>query len=182
MLPELDVELSRREHRFCRFADDCNVYVKTKRAGQRVYESIVAFLKERLLLEVNEEKSAVDWATRRKFLGFSFHRKRELKIRLAKETQTRVKDRVRELTSRTRGVSLDHRLNALNAYLRRWVNYFALAETASVFEELEKWIHRRVRQCILKTWKRPKTRYRRLRALGVSQDGAAKIAGSRKGS
>jgi len=181
MLHELDVELARRGHRFCRFADDCNIYVKTKRAGERVFKTVTSFLEKRLKLRVNLSKSAVDRVTRRKFLGFSFHFKRGPVIRIAKETRLRFKQKVKELTRRIWSVSTEYRITKLNEYLRGWCGYFALAETPTVFEELERWTTRRVRQCILKTWKLPKTRRKRLRALGVNESEARKIASSRKG-
>ncbi|BAZ36848.1 RNA-directed DNA polymerase (plasmid) [Calothrix sp. NIES-4101] len=181
MLDELDKELEARGHRFCRYADDCNIYVKTARAGERVYEHTVRIIERRLLLKVNAEKSAVDRASRRKFLGFSFTSQREARVRLAPQTVKRFKGRVRKLTSRTWGVSMERRIESLNRYLHGWCAYFGKAETASIFKELQSWMHRRLRQCYLTQWKSGKTRYRNLVRLGLGSKFAAQLAASRKG-
>ena len=181
MLDDLDKELEKRGHRFVRYADDCNIYVKSKRAGERLMMSIRQFVEGKLKLKVNEEKSAVDRPWKRKFLGFSFTSQSEARIRIAPKTKQRFKDKVRELTSRRRSISLEFRIRQLNIYLRGWVGYFKLAETPSVFRELDQWIRRRLRMCVLKQWKNPKTKRRELIKLGIPIAAAKKIGGSRKG-
>jgi group II intron reverse transcriptase/maturase len=181
MLTDLDRELTKRGHSFVRYADDCNIYVQSKRAGQRVYESISRFIEEKLKLKVNEQKSAVDYPSRRKFLGFSFTPCWQVKLRIAPRTKLEFKERVRQLTSRSMGISMRERLEKLNAYITGWSGYFGIAETLSVFQELDEWIRRRLRMCLLKQWKRCKTRLRCLVALGIPQAWAGCVAFSRKG-
>jgi len=179
MLDDLDQFLEKRGHRFCRYADDCNVYVRSKRAGERVKEAMSRFLTSELSLRVNEAKSAVDRPGRRKFLGYSFYR--GSKLRIASKSIERLKARVRELTRRNWSISLKERLEILSRYLRGWVTYFSLTEAASVLRDLDKWIARRVRACIWKTWRRTRTRIRKLRSLGVREDRVWIIAMCRRG-
>jgi group II intron reverse transcriptase/maturase len=181
MLDDLDKELEKRGHRFARYADDCNIYVKTQRAGERVMASVREFVEERLKLKVNEKKSKVDRPWRLKFLGLTFTWEEKPRIRIAPKALERFKDRIRELTQRSRGISMKRRLGELNTYLRGWIGYFRLADTKSVIEELDGWIRRRLRMCVLKQWKRSKTRYRHLVTLGIDPEEARKLAGSRKG-
>src|SRR5256884_7725665 len=163
VLDELDRELERRKHRFVRYADDCNIYVASERAGKRVMQSVTGFLRRRLKLKVNEAKSAVARPQERKFLGFSFTGRREPKRRIAPKPLLRCKRRVRELTRRTRGISLEQMLKELASYLRGWKGYFGYCQTPSVLRRLEEWIRRRLRSVIWKQWKRSKVRYVRLR-------------------
>ena len=181
LLDDLDKELERRGHRFVRYGDDCNIYVKSKRAGERVMASVRRFLRERLRLRVNEAKSAVDRPWRRKFLGFSFYRNRGIRIRLAPQSIRRVKERLRELTRRNRSQSMKERIEHINAYLRGWVGYFALAEAPSIFREIEGWLMRRLRACLWTQWKRVRTRIRELRALNLPEWVVFQYANSRKG-
>jgi group II intron reverse transcriptase/maturase len=181
MLHELDEELMKREHRFVRYADDCNVYVKSKRAGIRVLESVKKFVEKRLKLKVNKGKSASDRPWKRKILGFSFTNAKAAEIRLAPKTRERFKNKIRELTRRTRSQSLAERIEKLNTYLKGWVGYFYAAQTRSVFEELDAWIRRRLRTCLLKQWKKPRTKRNNLIALGVPKERAWQIGWSRKG-
>jgi RNA-directed DNA polymerase len=181
MLNDLDHELTRRGHSFVRYADDCNIYVSSKRAGQRVYASITKFIQERLKLKVNAQKSAVASPYRRKFLGFSFTNCKQVKLRVAPKTQTRLKEKIRTLTSRSKGISIEDRMESLNAYLLGWSGYFGIAQANSVFQELDAWIRRRLRMCLLKQWKRCKTKRTRLVGLGITEEWAGCIAFSRKG-
>jgi RNA-directed DNA polymerase len=181
VLDELDRELERRGLRFVRYADDCNIYVRSQRAGERVMESITRFLTVRLKLKVNQQKSAVAQPWVRKFLGFSFTSAGIPKRRIAPKAVDRFKERVRELTSRTRGVSIKRMAEELSCYLRGWLGYFGKCETPSVLERLEQWMRRRLRSAIWKQWKRGKVRFAKLRQRGVSQDLAAKTAGSAHG-
>jgi RNA-directed DNA polymerase len=181
MLDDLDKELMKRGHRFVRYADDCNIYVKTRRAGERVLQGVKEFVEKRLKLKVNMEKSAVDRPWKRKFLGFSFTNNLEPRLRLAPKTVKRFKDKVRELTSRSRSQSMEKRIQTLNVYLQGWSGYFRLADTRSVFQSLDKWTRRRLRMCLLKQWKKPKTKRKNLVALGIPRDWAILISSSRKG-
>ena len=170
MLDDLDKELEKRGHKFVRYADDCNIYVKTPRAGERVMESVKKFLEKKLKLKVNAKKSKVDRATRVKFLGFSFYKyKGEVRIRVAKGSLERFREKLRRLTKRTRSGKLADILQEINRYLIGWMGYYRLAETPSVYAGLDRWIRRRLRQMIWKRWKRGTTRYRELRKLGVPQ-------------
>jgi group II intron reverse transcriptase/maturase len=183
LLDDLDKELEKRGHKFVRYADDCNIYVKSKRAGERVMTSIRKFLQERLKLKINEQKSAVDRPWKLKFLGFSMYKAKagRILIRLAPQTIKRVKMKIREITSRNKPVSMAERIERLNAYLGGWMGYFALAETPSIFRNLEGWMRRRLRMCLWKQWKRVRTRYRELRALGLPEWVVHEIANARKG-
>ena len=181
VLDELDRELERRGHRFVRYADDSNIYVRSRRAGERVMTSITKFITRKLKLKVNDEKSAVDRPGARKFLGFSFTWQREPKRRLAPKAIARFKQRVRELTCRTRGVSLETMVQQLSRYLIGWRGYFAFCETPSVLQSLEAWVRRRLRSVIWKQWRRGKVRFAELTKRGVGKDLAAQTAGSPHG-
>jgi RNA-directed DNA polymerase len=167
MLDDLDKLLEQRGHRFCRYADDCNIYVRSQRAGDRTMSAVRRFIEGRLGLRLNEEKSKVDRPQNRKFLGFSFFGRIETKIRVAPKSLERFRDRVREITARSNGWSMERRIRALVNYVRGWMQYFRLARTPSVYRNLEGWILRRLRLCLWKQWKRPRTRLRKLRALGL---------------
>ncbi|MEE9184393.1 MAG: group II intron reverse transcriptase/maturase [Acidimicrobiia bacterium] len=181
VLDSLDRELEKRGHRFVRYADDCNIYVRSERAGQRVMESVSGFIARKLKLQVNRAKSAVARAGQRKFLGFRFTNGRKPKRRIAPEALQGFKKRVRVLTRRTRVVSLEQMVKVLSRYLKGWRNYFAFCETPSVLRRLDSWIRRRLRCAIWKQWKRGRTRFRRLRRRGVGKDLAAQTAGSAHG-
>ena len=178
VLDELDRELERRGHRFVRYADDCNIYVRSARAGQRVMESVTRFITKRLKLKVNQQKSAVARPEERKFLGFSFTRNREPKRRIAPKAMARFKERVRELTRRTRGVSLEEMVADLSAYLRGWRGYFGFCQTPSVLMHLDSWIRRRLRAVVWQQWKRFGRRVKELQKRGVSRDWAVRTASS----
>src|SRR5579864_4078286 len=159
VLDEFDQELERRGLRFARYADDCNVYVRSRRAGERVMESLKRFITTKLKLRVNEQKSAVARPWERKFLGFSFTRHREPKRRIAPKAVRRFKERVRELTSRTRGVSMEQMAEELARYFLGWIGYFGKCQTPSVLVDLAEWVRRRLRSVIWKQWKRGKRRF-----------------------
>jgi len=181
VLDELDRELERRGHRFVRYADDGQIFVRSERAGHRVMASMTQFITKKLRLKVNEEKSAVARPWTRQFLGFSFTAHTDPKRRLAPETVRRLRRRVRKLTRRTRGVSVEQMVEDLNRYLRGWRGYFGYCETPSVLEDLDSWIRRRLRAVTWKQWKRGRRRYAALRSLGASRDQAATSAGSSHG-
>jgi RNA-directed DNA polymerase len=181
VLDELDQELERRGHRFVRYADDCNIYVRSQRAGERVMKSVSEFITRKLKLKVNEQKSAVSQPSKRKFLGFSFTWQPEPKRRLAPKAIARFKQRVRELTRQTRGVSVEKMIAQLSRYLLGWRGYFGFCQTPSVLRKLEEWLRRRLRSVVWKQWKRGKVRFAELCQRGVSKDLAAKTVGSAQG-
>jgi RNA-directed DNA polymerase len=175
LLDEVDKELEKRGHPFVRYADDCNVYVRSERAGERV----MAWLRRvfaRLRLRVNEQKSAVGLVQRRSFLGFAFTFGEEPRPRVSEKAKRALKARVRQLTRRTRGRSMKQVARDLHRNLTGWKNYYRLAQTPSVYSELDSWIRRRLRALQLKHWKQGKTIYRNLRARGASHDLAAQVA------
>lgn len=180
VLDELDKELEHRGHKFVRYADDCNIYVKTKRAGERVMESVQTFIERKLRLKVNEKKSAVDRPWKRKFLGFSFTNHKEPKVRIAKESLQRMKKKIREITSRKKPYPMEYRIHQLNRYLIGWYGYFALADTNSIFREMDGWIRRRLRMCLWKNWKKPRTKTRNLIRLGIPDWQAYEWGNTRK--
>jgi RNA-directed DNA polymerase len=181
MLDVLDRELERRGHRFVRYADDCNIYVRSVRAGERVMASVSRFLDKKLKLKVNQGKSAVARPGERKFLGFSFTSGSEPKRRIAPQALERFKLRVRELTRTGRHLAPAHLVNRLKLFLTGWRGYFGFCETPSVLRKLDSWLRRRLRMVFWRQWKRGRTRFAALRRLGVGRDLAAKAAGSALG-
>jgi group II intron reverse transcriptase/maturase len=177
LLDEVDKELEKRGHAFVRYADDCNVYVRSKRAGERVMEGL-RHLYAKLRLRINESKSAVARPWDRKFLGYSFWvaKGREVKRRVASKALVTMKQRVRAITGRSRGRNIPSVVAELRGYLVGWRNYFSLADTPKVFRELDEWIRHRLRAIQLKQWKRGRTVYRELVARGLSSARAAEIA------
>lgn len=155
-----------------------NIYVASKRAGERVMTSITKFLSKRLKLKVNEEKSAVGRPWERKFLGFTFTNQKAPRRRIASTALAKMKGKIRMLTCRKRGHNLKQIIEELTSYLRGWLNYFGFCETPSVLQELEQWLRRKLRCLIWKRWKRGITRYKRLRAMGLNHTQARMGAGS----
>ncbi len=182
VLDELDKELEARGHRFVRYADDCNIYVHSQRAGERVMQSISGFITKRLKLKVNSGKSAVGRPQDRKFLGYSFTGGRHPNRRkIAPESLKRFKIRIRQLTRRTWSISLEDRLERLGRYLMGWRGYYGFCETTSVLRDLDSWIRRRLRCVVWTQWKRYRTRKRELIKLGLSESLAHNTAWSAKG-
>lgn len=177
LLDEVDKELEKRGHAFARYADDCNVYVRSRRAGERVMEALRRLF-AKLRLRVNESKSAVAHPQDRKFLGYSFWYAKgsEVKRRVAPKALVTMKNRVRDITKRSGGRSIPSVISELRGYLVGWKNYFQLADTPNIFRELDKWIRHRLRAIQLKQWKRGTTIYRELVRRGMRSDGAAKVA------
>jgi group II intron reverse transcriptase/maturase len=177
LLDSVDKELERRGHAFARYADDCNVYVRSRRAGERVMAALRG-LYARLRLRVNEDKSAVARVWDRKFLGYSMWvaKGRVVKLRVAPKALKEMKERVRQITSRNGGRSMKQVCRELGMYLRGWKQYFALADTPRIFEGLDEWIHRRLRMVQLKQWKRGRTAFRELRTRGVPEWLAVRVA------
>jgi len=178
VLDELDRELERRGHRYVRYADDSNIYVRSERAGQRVMESITRFITQNLKLKVNEAKSAVARPQERKFLGFSFTDGPEIKRTIAPKALERFKHRIREVTLRAKGVSLETTIAELASYLRGWRSYFGFCETPYVLIQLTRWVRLRLRAAMWRQWKTPRRRRAALLALGVRPRLANNTAGS----
>jgi RNA-directed DNA polymerase len=176
VLDDLDRELEQRGHAFVRYADDCNIYVRSERAGQRVMEGITDFITRKLKLRVNQAKSAVDRPARRKFLGFSFTPGQQPKRRIAPRALERCKAKIKELTRRTRGIDAKRMVAELSTYLRGWIGYFGHCQTPSVLRNLDSWTRRRLRAVAWKQWKRGRTRYAELRRRGLARDQAARAA------
>jgi RNA-directed DNA polymerase len=173
LLDDLDKELERRGHSFCRYADDCNVYVGSRRAGERVLQSVTEFVENKLKLKVNRDKSAVDRPWNRSFLGFSFTWHRRPRIRIPKETLKQFRLNLKALFRRGRGRNLGRFTQEdLNPVLRGWLSYYRLAETKRFAEELDWWLRRRMRSILWRQWKRGKTRYRQLRKRGLDEQRA----------
>jgi len=182
LLDDLDKELERRGHCFCRYADDCNIYVATRRSGERVMESMTQFIEKKLKLKVNRSKSAVDRPVKRTFLGFSFTIQKKPKIRVPKKSTKKMKGKLKDLFREGRGRNLFFFIkDRLNPVLRGWINYFRLAETKGYAEELDSWIRRRLRAILWRQWKRPRTRFRRLVAAGLSEQRARASSGNGHG-
>lgn len=182
LLDDFDKELERRGHKFVRYADDCNIYVKSKRAGERVLKSVTLYLDKELKLKVNQEKSAVGNPTKRKFLGYSFYYGRNgISFCVHEKSYERLKGKIREITNRNVSMNFDYRIKKLNEILVGWVNYYKLADMKSRLKTLDEWIRRRLRACIWKTWKRVRTRFKNLRKLGLDKYKAWEFANTRKG-
>jgi RNA-directed DNA polymerase len=181
LLDDLDKELERRGHAFCRYADDCNIYVRTRRAGERVMASITRFLVERLRLRVNVAKSAVDRPWRRTFLGYTVTAHQQPRLRVAAKSVDRLRSKLRATLRHGRGRSLASTIETLTPILRGWLHYFRLAETKGVFEELDSWMRRRLRCLLWRQWKRPRTRAKRLMQRGLEETRARQSAFNGRG-
>lgn len=181
LLDGLDKELAKRGHHFCRYADDCNIYVGSQRAGERVLASLTTFLRDQLKLTVNPKKSAVDQPWKRKFLGFTLTPQKMTRVRVAPQSVERFQDKLREKFREGRGRNLKAFLESLRPLLRGWASYFSVAETKTVFEELDQWIRRKLRCLEWRKWKRPWTRMRRLIALGLERGRARASAFNGRG-
>jgi RNA-directed DNA polymerase len=182
LLDDLDKELERRGHAFCRYADDCNIYVQTRRSGERVMESVAQFLEKRLKLKVNRAKSAVDRPWNRKFLGYSMTTNKQPRLKAAKESVKRFKGNLKAQFRQGRGRNLQRFIREnLNPVLRGWMNYFQLAQVKGVFEELDQWIRRRLRCIQWRQWKRNFTRAKNLMRLGLDEETAWRSATNGRG-
>ncbi|WP_400247842.1 group II intron reverse transcriptase/maturase [Niallia sp. JL1B1071] len=182
MLNELDKELEKRGHKFVRYADDCNIFVKSMKSGERVKEGITQFIERKLKLKVNEEKSAVGKPIARIFLGVSFYQNRsKTRVFVPKERKKRFEEKLKKLTNRNWGVSMELRIAKINQLIQGWGNYFKIADIKKYARETDSHIRRRLRACRWKEWKKVKTKYKNLRKLGISIDEARRNANSRKG-
>ncbi|EAR67413.1 recombinase of Bh.Int-like element [Bacillus sp. NRRL B-14911] len=180
ILNELDKELEKRGHKFVRYADDCNIYVKSIKAGERVKQGVTEFLERKLKLKVNEEKSAVGKPSARTFLGVSFYRTKT-RVYVPKKSKQRLETKLLKLTNRNWGVSMTYRILKINQLIQGWGNYFKVGDIKSYAEDIDKHIRRRLRACLWKQWKKIKTKYKNLRKLGISRENARKSANTRKG-
>lgn len=181
MLNELDQELSKRGLHFVRYADDCNIYVKTRKAAERVMKSITKFIEEKLLLEVNREKSKVDRPWKLKFLGISFYNsKNGARIRIHEKSLVKFKKKLKEITSRSNGMSVEQKVEKLKQCIVGWVNYFKIADIKNTTNKLDEWLRRRIRMCYWKNWKRIKTKHDNLVKLGIPKYKAWEYANTSK--
>ena len=182
MLTELDRELEKRGHKFCRYADDCNIFVKSQRAGKRVMTSLTTFIEKNLKLRVNRDKSAVDRPWKRKFLGFTFYQfYSKIGIRVHQKSINKLKNKIKEITSRSNAKSMEHRMQKLKQCVIGWINYFGIADISKLTKELDEWTRRRIRMCYWKQWKKIKTKHDNLLKLGVRNLKAWEYANTRKG-
>lgn len=181
LLTDLDRELERRGHRFCRYADDCNIYVRSEAAGQHAMAAITDYLERKLKLKVNRDKSAVARPWDRKFLGYSFTRHKQARLKIADSSLKRLKDKVREIVVGNVSRNLGETIAALNPVLRGWTSYFRLTEVKGVLQEMDGWIRRKLRCLLWRQWKRPATRNKRLQARGIDGTRAWKSASNGRG-
>ncbi|WP_374964162.1 group II intron reverse transcriptase/maturase [Lysinibacillus sp. RS5] len=182
LLHELDKELDKRGHRFVRYADDCNIYVKSLKAGERVKVGMTTFIEKKLKLKVNEEKSAVGKPSARIFLGVSFYRnKRQTRIYVPKKSKQKFEDKIRRLTNRNRSMRMDERIKYLNYLIQGWGNYFKIGELGKYAKKMDAHIRRRLRACRWKEWKKTTTKCRNLKKLGIRPNDAYRMANTRKG-
>ena len=181
LLDDLDKEIEKRGHKFCRYADDCNVYAKSKRAGERVMSTLTRYLQRRLKLKINREKSAVDRPWKRKFLGYGMTSHRQPRLKVAEASKTRLTGKLRECFREGRGRNLRRFIETLKPILRGWVNYFSLSEVKGIFEELDGWIRWKLRCILWRQWKRFYTRAKNLMHRGMEKNRALKSAGNGRG-
>ncbi|MFD0675246.1 group II intron reverse transcriptase/maturase [Cohnella sp. GCM10027633] len=182
MLNELDKKLESRGHRFVRYADDLLIFCKSRKSAERTLTNILPFIEKKLFLKVNREKTVVDEATRVKFLGFSFYKRDGgAKVRIHPKSVTKMKAKIKELTSRSNGLGNEDRAEKLRRYITGWVNYFKIADMKYLLQTTDKWMRRRIRMIYWKQWKRVKTRFANLKSLGIRSQQAWEYANTRKG-
>ena len=182
MLNELDKELEKRGLHFCRYADDCNIYLKSKKSACRVMTSITKFIEENLKLKVNKDKSKVDRPWKLKYLGFTFYPKKgEMGIRVHQNSVKKLKCKLKEITGRSKAMCMELRAIKLRQVIVGWVNYFKLADMKNTLKTLDEWLRRRIRLCYWKQWKRIKTKHDNLKKLGINENKAWEYANTRKG-
>ena len=181
MLDVLDKELEKRGHRFCRYADDCNIYVRTRRAGERLMKTLTSFLSRKLRLTVNRQKSAVAKASQRQFLGYSVTAHKQARLKVAPEREKRLRVKLRQFLRPARGRNLKETLIVVGPKLTGWAAYYQLCEVKSTFERLDEWIRRRIRVIIWRQWKRPRTRFKEMVKRGLERDRARKSASNGRG-
>jgi group II intron reverse transcriptase/maturase len=182
MLTELDKELERRGHRFVRYADDLIIFCKSKRSAKRTLEKIIPFIENRLFLKVNKDKTKVDYVGKIKFLGFTFYQyKGKARVRIHPKAIAKMKDRIREITARSNGISNESRIKKLRSYIIGWINYFKIADMKNLLLDTDEWMRRRIRMVYWKQWKKIKTRFNMLQTFGILKQKAWEYANTRKG-
>lgn len=182
MLNELDKELERRGHRFVRYADDCMIFCKSRKSAERTLKNIIPFIEGKLFLKVNRKKTEVAYINKVKYLGYTFYRhKGKCRFRVHPKTVAKMKNKIRELTDRNKGISNEVREKKYQEYVRGWVEYFRLADMKGLLKTTDEWSRRRIRAVYWKQWKKIKTKYRMLKALGMEQWKAKELAFCRKG-
>jgi len=182
MLNELDKELESRGHRFVRYADDCMIFCKSKKSAERTLENIIPFIEKRLFLKVNRKKTQVAHISKVKYLGYTFYRYRgKCRFRVHPKSVTKMKDAIRNLTDRNNGMSNTAREDKYQQFVRGWIEYFKLADMKNLLKGIDEWARRRIRAVYWKQWKKIKTKYRMLRAIGCEHWRAKELACSRKG-
>ena len=182
MLNELDKELERRGHRFVRYADDLIIFCKSNRSAKRALENIVPFIEKKLFLKVNRDKTVVDYVGKVKFLGFTFYQyKGNARVRIHPKSITKMKSKIKEITSRSNGMGNENRIKKLKSYITGWVNYFKIADMKNLMSETDEWMRRRIRMIYWKQWKRVRTRIKMLQSLGIGKQKAWEYANTRKG-
>jgi RNA-directed DNA polymerase len=181
LLDDLDKELEKRSHSFCRYADDCNIYVGSRRSGERVLSSLEKYVTEKLRLKINRSKSAIDRPWNRKFLGYSVTSNKPPRLKVATVSVTRLKGKLKDAFRRGKGKNLGKFVKELQPVLRGWINYFRLSEVKGIFEELDGWIRRRLRCVLWRQWKRNYTRVKRMMKYGMSEVRAWKSATNGRG-
>ena len=182
MLNELDKELSRRGHRFVRYADDCMIFCKSRKSAERTLKSIIPYIEKKLFLKVNQEKTKVEHISKTKFLGYAFYQhKGECRLRMHPKSVAKMKNRVRELTARSNGWGNEHRVTKLKQFIRGWVNYFALADMKSLLMGTDEWMRRRIRAIYWKQWKKVRTRYKMIGKYDIPKWKVHELANCRKG-
>ena len=182
MLNELDKELERRGHRFVRYADDCMIFCKSKKSAERTLKNILPIIEGKLFLKVNRKKTEVSHISKVKYLGYGFYKLRgECRLRVHPKSVVKMKNKIRELTDRNKGMSNAKREEKYQQFVRGWVNYFKLADMKKLLKETDEWTRRRIRAVYWKQWKKIKTKYRMLKALGLEDWKVKELAFSRKG-
>lgn len=182
MLNELDKELTRRGHRFVRYADDCMIFCKSRKSAERTLENITPFIEGKLFLKVNREKTCVSHISKVKYLGYSFYNYRgKCRFRVHPKSVTKMKNKIRELTNRSNGWGNEYRALKLTQFIRGWVNYFGMADMKSLLAKTDEWLRHKIRAIYWKQWKKIRTRYKRLRALGMEEEQMHRHANNRHG-
>jgi group II intron reverse transcriptase/maturase len=182
ILNELDKELSRRGHRFVRYADDCMIFCKSRKSAERTLAGIVPYIEGKLFLKVNREKTMVAYISRIKYLGYAFYRcKGKCRLRVHPESISKMRNKIRELTARNNGWGNERRVRMLAQYIRGWVNYFALADMKKLLMSTDEWLRRKIRVIYWKQWKKVKTRHERIRKYNVPEWKVHEMANCRKG-
>lgn len=182
MLNELDKELEKRGHRFVRYADDMQIFSKSRRSAERIFDNILPFIEKKLFLKVNREKTTIDYVGKVKFLGFSFYKsKGKIRVRTHQKSIVKMKDKIKQLTSRSNGMSNEDRIIKLRRYIMGWVNYFKIADMKKLLNNTDEWMRRRIRMIFWKQWKRVRTRFTKLQSLGIHKQKAWEYANTRKG-